>query len=83
MVVPRDSSRSKLREFVGSRIEELRDKLACIITEGVSVDLTAHNEHGAVWENNAVGKCSLICHIADSCDCCCGVHVADCDDVCI
>ena len=81
MVVPRDSSRRELREGVGGRIKELRNKLASIVAKGISVDLTTHYEHCSVWKDDAISECALIGHIANRLNSRLRWWSADCDDV--
>ena len=67
MVCTGDSLGSHLCKGIGDRVEEFRRKLCSFVMEGVSGDLAACDENGAIWEDDAVGEGALVCHVAD-CD---------------
>lgn len=67
MVCTGNSLGSHLCEGIGGRVEEFRRKLCGSVREGVSENLAARDENGAIWEDDAVGEGPLVCHVAD-CD---------------
>ena len=83
VVVAGNGGRRKLLEGVGGRVEQLRNILRGIVTEGVGVGLTAHDEHGAVRQNDAVGECSRVSHVVDLLSACLRAWVANRDDLSI